>query len=143
MLLPSIFRREYTDDFMNDFFDFPKRGINEHPFTIMKTDVKELENKYQVMVELPGYTKDEIEVEIVNGYLRIHAEREEETEEKKEDGNYIRKERYVGSCSRRYYIGEDVKQEDVKATFEDGLLQIEVPKKEEHKKEPRKIISID
>ena len=143
MLLPSIFRREYPDNFMNDFFDFPQRGINEHPFTIMKTNVKKLEDKYQVMVELPGYKKDEIEVEIVNGYLSIHAETEKEETEEKEDGNFIRKERYVGSCSRRYYIGEGITQEEVKASFDDGLLKIEVPKKEGPKKEPRKLVSID
>jgi HSP20 family molecular chaperone IbpA len=141
MLLPSIFRSDYPDDFMSDFFNFPSKLRDEQPFSLMKTDVKELENGYQIMIELPGYKKEDIEAEISDGYLCIQAERTEEKEEKKK-GNYIRKERYVGSCRRRYYIGDNVTEEDIKASFEDGVLNIEVPKKLETKNEERKLISI-
>lgn len=141
MLLPSIFRNEYADDFMSDFFNFPTKGTKEHPFTLMKTDVKEFEKEYQVMIELPGYKKEEIEAEITDGYLCIHAERKEELEEK-EKGNFIRKERYVGSCQRRYFIGDNITQEDIKASFKDGILKIEIPKISEEKEVERKLISI-
>ena len=141
MLLPGIFRNDYTDDFMSDFFNFPSKIRDDHSFSLMKTDVEELDNSYRIMVELPGYKKEDIEAEISDGYLCVHAERKEEKEEKGK-GNYIRKERYVGSCSRRYFIGEHITQDDIKANFENGILSIEVPKKPELKTEDRKLIEI-
>ncbi len=143
MLLPSIFRNGYVDDFMNDFFNVPSK---EQPYSLMRTDVKELENGYEVKVELPGYKKEEIEAEVVNGYLNIHAEHSEEKEtgstDERKEGRFIRRERYYGSCQRRFYVGENVTEKDIRANFEDGVLTIDVPKVVEKKVEERKLIDI-
>ena len=111
----------------------------------MKTDVKETDNSYEVDIDLPGFKKDEIEAKLENGYLTISAAKGLDKEEKDEkDGKYIRKERYSGSCSRSFYVGDAVTQDDVKAKFENGVLTLEVPKKEEAPKvEEKKYISIE
>ena len=130
MLMPSIFGENlFNDDWMN--FGFPevdKALYGKHAGHEMKTDVRETESGYEVDIDLPGFKKDEINVELNNGYLSISAAKGLDKEEKKE-GKYIRKERYAGSMSRSFYVGDAIKQEDVKAKYEDGILRLSVPKK--------------
>ena len=130
MLMPSIFGENlFNDDWMN--FGFPevdKALYGKHAGHEMKTDVRETESGYEVDIDLPGFKKDEINVELNNGYLSISAAKGLDKEEKKE-GKYIRKERYAGTMSRSFYVGDGVSNEDVKAKYEDGILKLSVPKK--------------
>lgn len=129
MLMPSIFRENLLDD----FFGYPFRGhsyssnVNE----MMKTDVKEIEEGYEMTMNLPGIKKENVKAELKDGYLTISASSNSDSDEKDKDGKYIRRERYYGSCSRSFYVGESVKQEDIKAKFEDGTLKLVIPKQEE------------
>ena len=144
MLMPSIFGENlFNDDWMN--FGFPevdKALYGKHAGHEMKTDVRETEAGYEVDIDLPGFKKDEINVELNNGYLSISAAKGLDKEEKKE-GKYIRKERYAGSMSRSFYVGDAIKQEDVKAKYEDGILRLSVPKKEAKAVENKKYIAIE
>ena len=94
----------------------------------MKTDVRETEGTYELDVDLPGFTKDEVNVELKNGYLTIQASKGLDKEQSDKKGKYIRQERYAGACSRTFYVGEDVEPEDVTAKFENGILQLSIPK---------------
>ena len=143
MLMPSIFRDNLFDDFMTnpwrmDFFSTPTSGKQ-----LMSTDVKEQDGTYELDIELPGYKKEDVHAELNNGYLTISASKNENTDEKDEKGNYIRRERYSGSCSRSFYVGEQVKQEEIRAKFEDGILKLVVPKEDKKKIEEKKYISIE
>ncbi len=116
----------------------------KHAKNVMKTDVKETDNSYEVDIDLPGFKKDEIEAKLENGYLTISAAKGLDKEEKDEkDGKYIRKERYSGAMSRSFYVGDELKQEDIKAKYEDGILKLSVPKKEQKKVETTKHIAIE
>ena len=140
MLMPSIFGENLFDDWFDDFpfYDTDKgmKNVEKKLYgkkagRIMKTDIKEKDNGYELGVDLPGFTKDEINASIENGYLTISAAKGlDKDEQEKESGRYIRKERYAGACQRSFYVGEDVKQEDVKAEFKHGILKLFVPKKE-------------
>ena len=140
MLMPSVFGENLFDDFFNEFpfyyddkalKDTEKKLYGRKANHVMKTDIRELSNGYELMVDLPGFTKDEIKASLENGYLTISAEKGlDKDEQEKETGRYIRKERYAGACSRSFYVGEDVKPADVKASFEDGILKLSVPKAE-------------
>lgn len=146
MLLPSIFGENLFDDWMDFSFpeipDVDKTLYGKHAKNMMKTDVKETEKGYEVAVDLPGFKKDEIKMELENGYLTISAAKGlDKDETDKETGKYIRRERYAGNLSRSFYIG-DVKQEDVKATFKNGILSISVPKEDKKAKEEKKYITI-
>lgn len=111
---------------------------------LMKTDIKETEKAYNLDIDLPGYKKDDINVELKEGYLTVSASRQSATEEKDEDGTFIRKERFSGKSSRTFYVGDDVMEDNIKAKFDNGVLAIELPKKEEQPKaEEKKVISID
>ena len=105
---------------------------------VMKTDIKEKKDKYLIDIDLPGYEKEDIKMEISDGYLTVHASVNKEVDDEKEKGKYVRKERYVGECSRSFYVGENVKEEEIKAKFKNGTLTIEVPKKEDKKELPEK-----
>ena len=109
--------------------DFPFRGSRSTG--LMKTDVKETDNSYELDMDMPGFEKEDIRAELKNGYLTVSASSHKNNDEKDNDGKYIRRERYSGSCSRSFYVGEDVKQEDIKAKFENGILKVSIPKKEE------------
>ena len=110
---------------------------------VMKTDIKEKKDKYVIDMDLPGYEKEDIKIEIQDGYLTVHA-KANKAETDKEEGKYVRKERYYGECSRSFYVGDEVKEEDIKASFKNGTLKIEVPKKEEKKeKKDKKYIQIE
>ena len=140
MLLPSIFGNDLFDTFDNflyPVFEVPttsnveKKLYGGHAGRIMKTDVREHETGYEIAVDLPGFKKDEIKLELKDGYLTVSAAKGlEENEKDKKTDKYIRRERYSGSMSRSYFVGEDMKQEDIKARFEDGVLNISLPKKE-------------
>ena len=140
-MLPSIFGENLFDDFFSDPFEMmvPTRNAlyGKHGKNLMKTDVRETENSYELDIDLPGFKKDEIQVELENGYLTIHAEKGLNKDEQDKKGRYIRQERYAGAMSRSFYVGTAVTVEDMGAKFENGILQITVPK--EPKKElPRK-----
>ena len=139
MLLPSIFGEDLFDDWM---MDFPFRGNGSA--NLMRTDVKETDNSYELDMDMPGFDKGDIKAELKNGYLTISACSNRNNDEKDKDGKYIRRERYTVSCSRSFYVGDDVKQEDIKAKFENGILKVTVPKKEEKPAvEENKYISIE
>ena len=127
MMMPSIFGENLFDDFMEDAFKSPIFGKREN--NLMKTDIRENDNGYELDMDLPGFKKDEITVNLRDGYVTISAERGMERNEKDEKtGKFVRQERYSGSCQRSFYVGEGVKQEDMKARFEDGILHLEFPK---------------
>ncbi len=129
MLMPSIFE----DDFMDDFFGVPARGGRRREDVIgslMQTDVQENETGYTVTMNIPGVKKEDVKAELKDGYLVINASVNTSNEEKEQYGKYIRRERYQGSCSRSFYVGKDLKQEDIKAKFEDGTLKLSIPKKQ-------------
>lgn len=141
MMMPSIFGENLIDDFFD--FDNPFRGYQTtNTSTLMKTDIREHEGGYELEVSLPGYNKEDIRAELKDGYLTISASTSSDKEEK--NGKYIRKERYAGSCSRSFYVGENVTQEDVKAKYENGVLTLAIPKKEQKKlPEEKKFIAIE
>ena len=127
MMMPSIFGENLFDDFMEDAFKSPIFGKREK--NLMKTDIRQNDNGYELDMDLPGFKKDEITVNLRDGYVTISAERGMERNEKDEKtGKFVRQERYSGSCQRSFYVGEGVKQEDMKARFEDGILHLEFPK---------------
>ena len=134
MLMPSIF----NDNVFDDFFDFPfyddraeKKLYGHHAANLMKTDIQEHDDGYTLEMDLPGFKKEEIKVELNNGYMTISAAKGlDEDEKDKKSGKYIRRERYTGSCQRSFYVGEDVTEEDIKAEFKHGILKLFVPKKE-------------
>lgn len=137
MLVPRIFNNNFMDNFFDDAFSFPSFKSTSGS-TLMSTDVKDLGNKYQLDIELPGYKKENVSAELKDGYLVISAKKEEHLDEKDESGNYIRRERYSGNCHRSFYVGNHLKEEDIHASFEDGILKLEVPKEEESKNIPEK-----
>ena len=131
-------------DLTSIFPDVDKALYGKHAKNVMKTDVKETDNSYEVDIDLPGFKKDEIEAKLENGYLTISAAKGLDKEEKEEkDGKYIRKERYSGAMSRSFYVGDELKQEDIKAKYEDGILKLSVPKTEQKKVETTKHIAIE
>lgn len=149
MLMPSIFRDNFVDDFFN--FDFGDMFRGNHrpvpaPAEMMRTDVKEDEVGYELQVSLPGFQKEDIEAELKDGYLLLKATRSENTDEKDEKtGRYIRRERYTGSCQRRFYVGDALTEEDIKGKYENGVLTLSIPKKEPAKPEveQKKYIAIE
>lgn len=142
MYMPSVFGENLFDDWMNDFDSafFGRRNplYGKNAKNIMKTDIKESDNSYELAIDLPGFKKDEIHAELNNGYLTISTEKGLDKEEKAENGRYIRRERYAGSMSRSFYVGENLREEDISAKFEDGILKLSVPKKSAQPKVPEK-----
>ena len=147
-----IFNNNLFDD---DWFGFPfygyadkaenraeKKLYGHHANNLMKTDIKEMKDGYELEIDLPGFKKDEVTAELKDGYLTVSAAKGlDQDEQEKETGRYIRRERYAGNLSRSFYIG-DVKQEDVKAAFKNGILSISVPKEDKKAKEEKKYITI-
>ena len=127
MLVPSIFGEDLFDTFFDDFKRPARSNTN---INVMRTDIKETDAGFELDIDLPGYKKEDVQAELKDGYLTISAKTNTTREEKDENGKYIRKERYSGSCSRSFYVGEQLEQEDIKARFEDGILKVIVPKKE-------------
>lgn len=153
MLMPSIFGENLFDEFFNDFPFYDDKDMRRtekklygtRAGNLMKTDIKELEHGYQLEVDLPGFKKDQVKVSLDNGYLTIEACKGlSQDEQEKETGHYIRRERYAGSCTRSFYVGDEVEQDDVKAEFKHGILKLFVPKKEvKPAVEENKYISIE
>ena len=108
-----------------------------------KTDVRETEKTYELDIDLPGFKKDEIQIELKDGYLTVSAEKGLDKDEEDKKGKYIRKERYAGALSRTFYLGEEIREEEIKAKFENGILSVSIPKEEEKKVEGPKHISIE
>ena len=132
-MLPSIFGENLFDDFFNDPFGMVSARTEnplygKHARNLMKTDVRETEDSYELDVDLPGFKKDEIGVELENGYLTISASKGLDKDETDKNGKFIRQERYTGACSRSFYVGEHVQPEDIGAKYEDGILRLSVPK---------------
>ena len=152
MLMPSIFGENLFDDFFGDFpfyyddramKDTEKKLYGRRASHIMKTDIKETDKGYELDVDLPGFKKDEVQVQLKDGYLTISAAKGLDKDEEDKKGNYIRRERYAGSTSRSFYVGNGVKNEDVHAKFENGVLRLSVPKKAAEEIEADKYVSIE
>ena len=148
MMMHDIFGENLFDDFMNDFAfptfpafttssmlpafpDTEKVLYGKHAMNLMKTDIKENEDGYELIIDLPGFKKDELQVSLNDGYLTIQAAKGlDKDEQEKETGKYIRKECFTGSCQRSFYVGDAVKGEDISAAFNNGILSLTVPKAE-------------
>ena len=146
MYMPALFGEDLMDDWMDDMdraFSRKNPLFGRSAKNLMKTDVRELDNAYELAVDLPGFKKDEIKLELKDGCLVIRAAKGVEKDDKDKKGRMIRNERYSGAVERSFYVGEDVTEDEVKAKFEDGVLQITIPKKDGEKKTPEhKLIAI-
>ena len=151
MMMPSIFGENLFDDF-DSWFDAPveKRFFGKknplygkHAKNLMKTDVRETKDGYEVDVDLPGFKKDNISAQLQDGYLTISASKGLDKDEQEKDGTYIRKERYSGSCKRSFYVGSQLRQEDIKAAFDNGILKLTVPKEAPKQIEENHYITIE
>lgn len=120
------------------FPDIDRKLYGKHVNNIMKTDVKEKDGGYEVAIDLPGFKKEEVKAELKDGYLTISAVKGLDKDEKNQEGKYIRRERYVGNMSRSFYVGEDITENDIHAKFENGILMLDIQKKEEQKKVDQK-----
>ena len=145
MLMPSIFGENlFNDDWMDfSFPDIDKKLYGKHAKNVMKTDIREMDDSYEVVIDLPGFKKDEIEVQLENGYLTISAAKGLDKDETDKQGKYLRQERYAGSMSRSFYVGEDITEEDIHGKFENGILKLDIPKVEAKKVEQKKHIAIE
>jgi HSP20 family protein len=148
MMLPTIFGENLFDDFMDDAFErnfFGGRNplYGKHSKNLMKTDVKETETGYELDIDLPGFKKDEISAHLEDGYLIVSAAKGVDKDEKDNEGRYIRRERYSGSMTRSFYVGNAVTEEDIKAKYEDGILSLSIPKKDPKAVEAKKYIAIE
>ena len=142
MLLPSIFGERLLDDWM-DFPDIDRKLYGKHAANVMKTDVREHDDDYEVDIDLPGFKKDEISLSLENGYLSVNAAKGLDKDEKDKKGKLIRQERYAGSMTRSFYVGEAITEQEVRAKFENGVLQLSIPKKEAPKVPEKKLIAIE
>mgnify|MGYP000789506842 CR=1 FL=1 len=153
MLMPSIFGENLFDD---DWMDFPFERFDrdfwgkKNPLygknakNMMKTDIREHEAGYELDIDLPGFKKEDVKIQLKNGYLNIQATREEKKDEKDDKGKYVRRERYTGTCNRSFYVGSSIKHEDIHAKYENGILHVTFPKEETKKEaEEKKFVSID
>lgn len=144
----SLWNVDLFDGFMDNMFDDDFWGsrnplYGKHAKNMMKTDIRETDGSYELDIDLPGFKKDEIKAELNNGYLTVSAAKGLDKEEKNKNGEYIRRERYTGSMSRSFYVGDHLKEEDIKAKYEDGILKISVPKKDVKELEQNKYIAIE
>lgn len=137
MMIPRRNNFDLWDELFKDPF------FTNHETKIMRTDIKENKHNYDIVIDLPGYEKEDIKVDIENGYLNVSATMNSHKEEK-EDGKFVRRERYFGECSRSFYVGDEITEEDIHASFKNGTLKLEIPKKEETKEiSTKKYIDID
>ena len=149
-MMPSIFGENLFDDFFGPDFDmFPALTGRSNPLygkhakNLMKTDVRETEGTYELDIDLPGFKKDEVNLTLEDGYLTISAAKGLDKDEKDKKGKYIRQERYAGTCSRSFYVGEGVEPTDVSAKFEDGILKGSLPKREQKQLPKSNLIAIE
>lgn len=148
MMMPSVFGENLFDDWMDfpfddDFFGRKNPLYGKHAKNMMKTDVRETDSGYELDIDLPGFKKDEISAQLKDGYLTISAAKGLDKDEKEKDGKYIRRERYAGTMSRSFYVGEGVEQSDIHAKYENGILKLSIPKKDAKEVEQKKYISIE
>ena len=153
MLMPSIFGESLFDDFMKDFPFYDDRDMKRmekklyghHAGNLMKTDIREMDNGFELLMDLPGFTKEEVKASLKDGYLTITAAKGlDQDEQEAKTGTYIRRERFAGSCQRSFYVGEDITGADIKAEFKHGILKLFVPKKEKQPEVPQeKFIAIE
>ena len=145
MLVPSMFGRSFADDLFDNMFSMPSFSWEKTPASYgMPADVKEYDDKYLLELEIPGYRKEDISAELKNGYLCITANHTEDKDEKDENGKYIRRERYTGTCQRSFYVGKQITEQDIRASFENGMLKLTIPKKEAQPAVPEKhLIAIE
>ena len=141
MLMPSIFGEDLFDDWMR----FPvERETANRAADLMKTDIKEEDGNYELSIDLPGFNKEDMKIQLKEGYLTIQAARTDSKDEKDQNGRYVRRERYTGRCSRSFFVGKSIQQEDVRAKYENGVLKVTFPKEEKKKEiEENKWISIE
>lgn len=132
----NLFEDEFTDS-------FGTKNPLSTSHQLMKTDIRLKDGNYTLNMELPGYKKEDIKLELKDGTLRIEASRTSSNETKDENGKFIHQERYFGTCSRKFYVGESIKQEDIKARFENGELTVEFPAETEDKSKQKHFIPID
>ena len=152
MMVPYMFNEALMDDlFSNDWeHDFdramkaaaPRGMFGKRAANVMKTDVRENKDSYDVFVDLPGFKKEDVKLDLDNGYLTISAEKGLDKDEENKKGRILRQERYAGACSRSFYVG-NVKPEDVKAKYEDGVLSVIVPKEDVKKLASSTAIAIE
>ena len=144
MMTPSIFGENLFDDWMDfSFPDIDKTLYGKHAKNMMKTDVKETDQGYEVAIDLPGFKKDEIKLELNDGYLTISAEKGLDKDEKDKENRYIRRERYAGSMSRSFYVGESLTEQDIHAKYENGILTLDVPKEDKKAVPEKRYIAIE
>ena len=149
-MLPSIFGENLFDEFFADPFGLGRASdASDHLYgknakNLMKTDIREKDNSYELDIDLPGFKKDELNIDLSNGYLTIQASKGLEKSEEDTDKNcYIRRERYSGMCNRCFYVGDAVTEDDIKAEFRHGILKMTIPKKDKAKIESKKYIAIE
>ena len=134
-MMPSIFGENLFDEFFDDDFPIiPMRSMRNPLYgknakNLMKTDVRETDNTYELDVDLPGFKKDEVQLDLKDGYLTISAAKGLDKDQEDKKGKYIRQERYAGACSRSFFVGEEIEPRDVSAKFEDGILRVSLPKR--------------
>lgn len=147
MYMPSIFGESLFDDmfpFDDSFFTSKKNPLyGKNASRVMKTDIKENEGSYELDIDLPGFKKDELHLELNDGYLTISAEKGLDKDEKDKNDKYIRRERYAGSMSRSFYVGENMKEEDIHAKYENGILTLDVPKEQKKAVPEKRYIAIE
>ncbi len=136
MLVPK--KRSFFDEVFNDDVVFSRRENK-----MMRTDIKEKDGNYIFTIDVPGVEKENIDIDLENGYLIVSSSMKKNVDEEEENGTYIYQERYSGECSRSFYVGEGIKEDDVKASFKNGILTISVPSNKEEKEEPKRKIQID
>ncbi|MGI6011872.1 MAG: Hsp20/alpha crystallin family protein [Ruminococcus sp.] len=140
MMMPSIFGENLFDN----FFDFPFGYFSANTSELMKTDIKDSDKAYEIIMNLPGIKKENVKAELKDGYLTINVSSNTNNDEKDSNGKYIRRERFSGRCSRSFYVGDQITEEDVKAKFENGTLTMMIPKKEaQSAMENKKYIAIE
>ena len=146
-MLPSIFGGDLFDDFFDFPFDRTSRShdplYGKHGKNLMRIDIKEKGDSYEIAVDLPGFRKEDIKIHLEDGFLTITAAKSLDKDEKDKDGHYIRQERYCGQCSRSFYVGDNVTEEDISAKLEDGILKLCIPKKEMKKIPEKRYIAIE
>ncbi len=147
-MLPSIFGENLLDDWFDfpsekDFFGSHNPVFGKHAKNLMRTDIRETDTSYELDVDLPGFKKEDIKAQVENGYLTISAAKGVEKKEDEKKGQYIRQERFSGACSRSFYVGDNVTEQDITAKFEDGILKLSIPKKDQQQVETKKYIAIE
>ena len=150
MMVPYMFNNGFLDDLFDDKWerDFeramrhaePKSMFGKHAANVMKTDVRETKDGYDVFVDLPGFKKEDVKLDLENGYLTISAQRNEVLDDKDSEGHYIRQERATGSCARSFYVGKELEPKDISAKFENGILSLHLPKAEAKRVEPKQTL---